>query len=133
VTSEPPREIGVAIILDQGEVLVTRRPAGTPLGGWDEFPGGGREPGESLEECVVRETLEETTLQVRPVRLIEEVLQSAGEHPVHLHFFECELLQERPPLTALPAWRDPRWIRCQELPQLRFPAANASVVRKLST
>ena len=39
---------------------------------WWMFPGGGREAGESEEECVVREVREETHLAVRVERLLYE-------------------------------------------------------------
>ncbi len=51
---------------DAGRVLLTRR---TDNGRWC-LPGGAHEPGESAEECCVRETLEETGLHTRVTRLI---------------------------------------------------------------
>lgn len=47
-------------------LLLTRR---TDNGRWC-LPGGAMDPGESLEECCVREVWEETGLRVRVVRLI---------------------------------------------------------------
>ena len=57
-----------AIILDETgkHILLTRR---TDNGRWC-LPGGAMDPGESLEECCVREVREETGLVVRLVRLI---------------------------------------------------------------
>ena len=57
-----------AIILDEAgsKILLTRR---TDNGRWC-LPGGAMDPGESLEECCVREVQEETGLVVRIVRLI---------------------------------------------------------------
>jgi ADP-ribose pyrophosphatase YjhB (NUDIX family) len=57
-----------AIILDdtKSKILLTRR---TDNGRWC-LPGGAMDPGESLEECCVREVWEETGLIVRVVRLI---------------------------------------------------------------
>jgi 8-oxo-dGTP pyrophosphatase MutT (NUDIX family) len=57
-----------AIILDESgdNILLTRR---TDNGRWC-LPGGAMDPGESLEECCVREVWEETGLEVRVVRLI---------------------------------------------------------------
>ena len=57
-----------AVILDEtgNKILLTRR---TDNGRWC-LPGGGMDPGESLEECCVREVWEETGLTVRVVRLI---------------------------------------------------------------
>jgi 8-oxo-dGTP pyrophosphatase MutT (NUDIX family) len=56
-----------AIIWDQQrqKILLTRR---SDNGRWC-LPGGGMEPGESAAEAVAREVLEETGLQVEPMRL----------------------------------------------------------------
>ena len=56
------------IIFDEAreKVLLTRR---TDNGRWC-LPGGGMEPGESAAETCVRETLEETCLEVRVTRLV---------------------------------------------------------------
>ena len=57
----------VAIIRDDvGQVLLIRRGDG---GGWS-LPGGVMEPGERLDQCLVREVQEETGLDVEPARLI---------------------------------------------------------------
>ena len=57
-----------AIIFDEArkKVLLTRR---TDNGRWC-LPGGGMDPGESAAETCVRETLEETGLEVRVTRLV---------------------------------------------------------------
>jgi len=56
-----------AVIRDgRGHVLLIRRGDGR---GWS-LPGGVMEPGERIVDCVVRETREETGLEVEPVRLV---------------------------------------------------------------
>jgi 8-oxo-dGTP diphosphatase len=58
---------GAAIIRDErGWVLLIRRGDGR---GWS-LPGGIMEPGERIVDCAVRETREETGLEVEPVRLV---------------------------------------------------------------
>jgi ADP-ribose pyrophosphatase YjhB (NUDIX family) len=58
---------GCAVIDDSGRVLLQRR--GDAQGPWG-LPGGAMELGETLEEAAVRETLEETGLNVRPDGLL---------------------------------------------------------------
>lgn len=54
---------GIAVIRD-GKVLAVRRAADDFLGGSFELPGGGVDAGETLQESVERELLEETGLTV---------------------------------------------------------------------
>ena len=60
-------EVAVAIVTSGSDVLVGRRRDGDPP--WT-FPGGKIEPGEVPENAAVRETLEETGLQVRATGVI---------------------------------------------------------------
>src|SRR5258706_1005519 len=63
--------VGVGgVIIDQGRALLIRRGSEPLLGEWS-IPGGTLELGETLEEGVARELLEETGLTVRGIELIE--------------------------------------------------------------
>jgi 8-oxo-dGTP diphosphatase len=63
--------VGVGgVIIDQGRALLIRRGSEPLLGEWS-IPGGTLELGETLEEGVARELLEETGLTVRIIELIE--------------------------------------------------------------
>ena len=63
--------VGVGgVVIDEGRALLIRRGSEPLLGEWS-IPGGTLELGETLEEGVARELLEETGLQVRVLELIE--------------------------------------------------------------
>ncbi|MBN2046141.1 MAG: A/G-specific adenine glycosylase [Anaerolineales bacterium] len=90
---EPPHYIVTAAVIrgDDGRVLVTQRPEDTLLGGMWEFPGGKQEPGETLEECLKREILEELACRIE-VRQLVGVFRHAYTHfRVTLHAFNAEL------------------------------------------
>lgn len=55
--------VGIAIERD-GQILIARRAANDFMGGIFELPGGGVDSGETFEETIKRETLEEVGLQV---------------------------------------------------------------------
>jgi len=63
--------VGVGgVIIDRGRALLIRRGSEPLLGEWS-IPGGMLELGETLEEGVARELLEETGLTARVIELIE--------------------------------------------------------------
>jgi len=67
-----------ALIDDEGRLLTMKR----PVGEWC-LPGGNADPGEGPAETVVRETREETGLDVRPVELVDayELPPGSGYDP----------------------------------------------------
>jgi 8-oxo-dGTP diphosphatase len=63
--------VGVGgVVIEDGRALLIRRGSEPLLGEWS-IPGGSLELGETLEEGVARELLEETGLEVRVLELIE--------------------------------------------------------------
>jgi 8-oxo-dGTP diphosphatase len=60
----PPIEVTAAVFLRDGRVLLARRPAGDPLEGKWELPGGKVEAGETPEMCLARELTEECGVTV---------------------------------------------------------------------
>ena len=86
--------VGVgAVVVDQGRVLLIER-ANEPLKGEWSLPGGALELGETLEEGVVREVLEETGLRVEPVRVAKAFDRiSRDDHGrVRYHFVLVDFL-----------------------------------------
>src|SRR2546423_13109637 len=59
------------VIIEDGRALLIRRGSEPLMGEWS-IPGGSLELGETLEEGVARELLEESELEVREVELIAE-------------------------------------------------------------
>jgi len=58
-----------AVVLDGGAVLLVRR-GGEPLAGQWSLPGGRLELGETVEQAIVREVREETSLNVEPLEFL---------------------------------------------------------------
>jgi 8-oxo-dGTP diphosphatase len=91
------------VIIDQGRTLLIRRGSEPLLGEWS-IPGGTLEIGESLEEGVARELLEETGIEVRVIELIEvfdRIYREGGSTGVEVngrprfHFVIADYLCER--------------------------------------
>jgi 8-oxo-dGTP diphosphatase len=82
--------VGVVFSPDRSQVLFGQRPKGKPYEGWWELPGGKLEPGESVEQALVRELREELGIcatQVLPWAMLEHDYPHAF---VRLHF--CRVL-----------------------------------------
>ena len=95
--------VGVGgVVIVEGRALLIRR-GSEPLRGQWSIPGGTLELGETLEQGVARELLEETGLEVRVLELIEVFdriyLGEAGEEAARLgprfHFVIADYLCER--------------------------------------
>lgn len=119
--------VTAAVIEHDDRFLVTRRLKGTPLEGCWEFPGGKCDPGESHEDCLKRELIEELGARSR---IGAEVFSTAHDYPertVELHFFTCELLDDPRPLIG----QEMRWVRRADLNTLTFPPADAELLHIL--
>ena len=122
-------EVAAGILTDGRSVLACQRPYdGAHPGKW-EFPGGKREPGESLERCLERELDEELGITVRVGRRVWTTRhQYPGRAPVELHFFlvhaDGQTLQNH-------AFADVRWIPIGELSRLDFLDADRPLVERL--
>jgi 8-oxo-dGTP diphosphatase len=118
--------IAVAVVEWNGQFLVGPRPAGKPLAGYWEFPGGRAEPGETLSEAAVRECREETGLEVAITGSYGEVRQAYDHGSVRIHFFACR------PLAPQPEPRAPfLWMEREGLARVTFPPANAALLAML--
>ena len=62
-------EVTAAIIKDDDKILICQRPKGKRFADMWEFPGGKTEPGETAEECVIRECYEELGITIKTDKL----------------------------------------------------------------
>ncbi len=119
--------VTAAVVERDGSFLVTRRQTGVHLEGYWEFPGGKCDPGESLAASLERELREELDVAARIGGEVFTTTHAYPERRVELHFFRCELLGEPRPQIG----QEMRWVRRDELATLRFPPADAELIRIL--
>ena len=111
-------DVTAAVIRRNGRVLIAQRPPDGMLGGLWEFPGGKREPGESLEACLRREIREELSLEIEVGRPIVSVKHAYTHFRISLHAFECRITSGRARSIGV---ADFRWVLPGELD--RYPLA----------
>jgi 8-oxo-dGTP diphosphatase len=119
--------VAVALVNEEGHVLVQRRPAGKMMAGLWEFPGGKIEPGETPESALVRELREELGITVEPAQLIPAVFASeplAGRHLLLLLYI-CRAWSGTP--RALDA-EELLWCRPESLHTLDMPPADRPLI-----
>ena len=117
-----------AVIERGGCVLVTRRLEGTHLAGLWEFPGGKCEPGETHEDCLAREVMEELGAACE---VGDEVLTTEHAYPdrvIRLHFRRCVLLEDPQPLLG----QQMQWVAKGGLDTHEFPPADKELIARLN-
>ena len=123
--------IALALILHpvDGTVLIAQRPDGVHKAGFWEFPGGKCEGGETPEQCAVRETREETGLEVTVLEAWPAVTHVYPERTVVLHPFLCQAQSG----NAQPSEsKQIVWVSPEDLSRYSFPEANGSLVKNLA-
>ena len=121
-------EVAAGLIHHDGRYLIAKRRAGVHLAGLWEFPGGKREQGETLEECLRRELFEELNIRIDapvPFRIIKH---EYPEKTVELHFFRCAI--EAGLATPLDS-AEIRWVHPSELGEYQFPPADRPIIEAL--
>lgn len=126
--AQPPRiEVAIAIIQRDDQVLIRRRDPDVPLGGYWEFPGGKRDPGETIHGCVIRECAEELGIRVVPLHSLAPIDYSYPHGDVRLFPFICRIESAEPVLPD-----NSRWVCLDRLHQFEFPPANAPLLRQIA-
>lgn len=121
-------EVAAGLVYREGRYLIARRKAGVHLAGFWEFPGGKREPGETLEECLQRELFEELNIRIDVPIPFQIVRHQYPEKTVELHFFRCGI--ESGQATAIDC-AEIRWVWPHELADFEFPPADRLVIEAL--
>lgn len=126
--SVPHYDVTAGIIRRNGMFLITLRPPEGLLGGLWEFPGGKREEGETLEDCLRREIKEELGVDIVVGDLFIKVPHAYTHFRITLYVYECRLEKGRIRCRECDAFQ---WIREEDLECFAFPAADRKVINKM--
>jgi mutator protein MutT len=121
-------EVAAGLICHDGRYLIAKRRTGVHLAGLWEFPGGKREQGETLEECLRRELYEELSIRIDVPIPFQIIRHEYPEKTVELHFFRCTIGEGR----AMPLdCAEIRWVYPSEMGQYQFPSADRPIIEAL--
>lgn len=122
--------VAVAIIRQNGKVILCqRRPGGRYALKW-EFPGGKVEPGETILGCLARELREELSIEITAIDRIESArahYDDGGAFEVaycHVSSFEGEIKNN--------VFESVRWVSPSEMRSMDILEGNAGIVARLA-
>ena len=121
-----------ALVDADGRVLLAQRPAGKPMAGLWEFPGGKVEAGERPEQTLIRELKEELGILVNEACLAPLTFASHSYPDFHLlmPLFVCRWWEGTP--MALEG-QELAWVRVNRLRDYPMPPADEPLVSHLMT
>ena len=123
-------EVVAGIIRDEtGRYLITRRLQGKHLEGLWEFPGGKREPDETLEDSLRRELHEELGATFEIGERVELVRWPYPDLTVLLHFYRCRV---REGIISPREGQQMEWVAPADLRRYDFPPADATLLARLT-
>jgi len=121
-----------ALVDPDGRVLIAQRPAGKPLAGLWEFPGGKVEAGERPEETLIRELKEELGIAVNEACLAPLTFASHSYPDFHLlmPLYVCRRWEG----TVAPMeGQNLKWVRPNKLRDYPMPPADEPLISHLTT
>jgi 8-oxo-dGTP diphosphatase len=121
-----------ALVDTDGRVLLAQRPAGKPMAGLWEFPGGKVEAGERPEQTLIRELKEELGILVNEACLAPLTFASHSYPDFHLlmPLYVCRRWEGTP--MALEG-QQLAWVRVNRLRDYPMPPADEPLVSHLMT
>ncbi|SHM59474.1 NUDIX hydrolase [Streptomyces yunnanensis] len=112
-TADERPGIAAAIIVHEGRVLMVRRRISEGKLSW-QFPAGEVEPGETREDAAVRETKEETGLNVSAVKLLGERVHPATGRL--MSYTACEVLSGTVHVADTEELAELAWVAHDQIP-----------------
>lgn len=112
---------------NQKEIFVTQRGYGDYKDGW-EIPGGKLEPGETPEECIVREIREELATEVRAERILGVVDYDYPTFHLTMHCILCTIVSGKLQLLEHEA---AKWVNKETLRSVDWLPADRLILDKI--
>lgn len=121
------KRVTAAVIIEDQRLLIARRAEGGALAGFWELPGGKVEPGESLQQCLSRELLEEFGMLTE----VGHVLAQSVYHYEHGSFELLAIGAKRLSSFELRVHDDYAWVSPADIGAFALAPADVELVGHL--
>ncbi|MCX7842150.1 MAG: (deoxy)nucleoside triphosphate pyrophosphohydrolase [Clostridia bacterium] len=122
------KEVTAAIIRNNDKILICQRASDDECAMLWEFPGGKREQGETLEECIVREIREELELDIRLLGVFAKSIYRHNDKEIHFTVYNAELSGGN---LKLNVHNEAKWVTVDDMGNYEFMPADIEFVEKL--
>ena len=119
--------VAAAVIRSEDKMFAAARGYGEFKGGW-EFPGGKIESGETPQEALKREIMEELETEISVGELIDTIEYDYPEFHLSMDCFWCEILSGN---LVLKEAEDARWLAADELDSVAWLPADVTLIEKI--
>jgi len=119
-------DVTCALIEENGKVLAAQRGPRMRMPFKWEFPGGKINPGETAEDCIIREIREELGVDIQIRTLLPPSSHSYPDLRIRLHPFICRITRGH---IVLAEHRAVQWTSHDQLLTLDWAEADVAVVR----
>lgn len=120
-------KVVAAIIKDNDKIFATKRGYGEFKGGW-EFPGGKVEEGETGEQALKREILEELDTEIEVGELIDTVEYDYPTFHLSMQCFVCGIVSGD---LVLKEHESAKWLTKDELYSVEWLPADVGLIPKV--
>lgn len=123
------KEVTAAIIREGDKILICQRGKDDELPMLWEFPGGKLEAGETLEQCIVREIMEELSLEIKVIDVFAKTIYRFNQKEIHFTFFNARIVAGE---MTLNVHNDARWVSAKEMKNYDFMPADVDIAQRVS-
>ena len=120
----------IKAVNESGETIIfaTQRGYGDFKGGW-EFPGGKIEVGETPQEALKREIMEELDTEISVGELIDTIEYDYPEFHLSMDCFWCEIVKGD---LVLKEHEDARWLTKKQLDDVEWLPADITLIEQIN-
>ena len=121
--------VAAALIWDEHKrFMICQRPVNKARGLLWEFVGGKAEPGETLEQTLIRECREELDIEVNVGSIYAQLIHEYPDIQIRLTLFNCTIASGTPKMLE---HNDIQWISPSQIPNYDFCPADQEILKML--